>query len=140
MKSRATLLLVATVAGLGIGFWLYGIGRTMRETVNFNVTASLFGLLLSIVIPLLVLLPVLIGKKLWLREKLWPLSSLLVVFATCLLVGSFASELWILRDEARFSAEVAKTNNANPYSRPRTWPNQTCSLVFVPDKGIHGTN
>jgi len=136
MKSRK-LFLILEIVGFGIGFLLYGIGRTMRETVNFNTTASLSGLLLGVVLPLIVILPVLIAKKLWFRTVAWPGSLLLVAFVASLLVGSLVSEAWILRDEARFSAE---TTNAIPYSRPRAWPNQTCSLVFVPGKGTHGTD
>jgi hypothetical protein len=140
MKSRATLLVSAIVAGLGVGFWLYGIGRTMRENVNFDTTASLSGLLLGVGLPLVVLLPTLIVKKVWFPEKAWPMSSLLAAFAVALLAGSLASEWWILRDEARFSVEASKTNGGTPYSRSRAWPNQTCSLVFVPGKGIHATD
>lgn len=140
MKSRTTLFVLATIVGFAVGFWLYGVGRTMRETVNFNTTAFLSGLLLGVALPLIIVLPLLIAKKLWFREKVWPVSLLLVAFAVSLLVGSFASEAWILRDETRFSAETANANAATPYSRPRAWPNRTCSLVFVPGKGIHSTD
>ena len=140
MKSRTTFLVLAIVVGFVGGFWLYGVGRTMRETVNFNTTAFLSGLLLGVGLPLIVVLPLLIAKKLWFRDKVWPVSLLLVAFVASLLVGSFASEAWILRDEARFSAETTNANPATPYSRPRVWPNQTCGLVFVPGKGIHSTD
>jgi len=141
MKTRTTLLVSASVIGLAAGFWLYGIGRTMQETVNFKISAFLSGLVLGVILPLVVVLPPLLtAKKFWLREKVWPLPSWLVALAVCLLTGSLASEGWILRDEVRFAAEVAKTNGEAVYSRGRAWPNQICGLVFVPGKGIHSTD
>lgn len=139
MKSQTTVAILAIVGAFAVGFWLYGVGRTMRETVNFHASASISGLFLGVALPLAVLAPLLIAMKLWLREKPWPVSYLVVAFAASLLVGSFASECWILRDEARFSAEAANAGS-NPYSRTRAWPNQTCGLVFEPGKGIHSTD
>jgi glucan phosphoethanolaminetransferase (alkaline phosphatase superfamily) len=132
------ILALAIVVGLVVGFWFYGIGRTMRETVSFNTTASLSGLVLGCVLPLLVLIPLFVAQKLWFREKTSSVSLLLVVFTVSLLVGSFASEVWILQDETRFSVEADKSNTL--YSRPRSWPNQVCGLVFVPGEGIHSTD
>src|SRR3954452_16668495 len=134
MKLRTTVMTLASVGGFVVGFWLYGVGRTMHETVSFHTGASLSGLLLGVALPLMMIVPLLIAKKPWLREKLWPVPTLLIVVSACLLVGSLASECWLLRDEARFSAEAAKAES-NPYSRPRAWPNQTGGLVFVPGKG-----
>ena len=141
MKARIPLLVSAIVFGLATGFWLYGGARTMRETVSFDITAFLSGLAFGVVLPLVVILPPLFtAKKFWLRQKVWPVPSWFVAFAGCLLAGSLASEGWILRDEARFAAEVSKTNSDAPYSRSRAWPNQTGSLVFVPGEGIHSTD
>ena len=55
-----------------------------------------------------------------------------------LVVGSGLSEAWILRDESRFENEAARATAT--YSRPRAWPNQGCSLVFIPGKGVHSTD
>jgi hypothetical protein len=140
MKTKTTTLVFAIVVGFAVGFWLYGIGRTMRETVNFNTTALLSGLIFGVALPLAVVLLLLIAFKLCFLERWWPVCLLFVVFAVSLLGGSLASESWILWDEARFSAEVSKANGRNPYSRPRAWPNQGCSLVFVPGMGIHSTD
>jgi hypothetical protein len=141
MNARTLLLPAVIVAGLAVGFWLYGGGRTMCETVGFTVPAFLFGLLLSVILPLiLIVLPLLIAKNFWFREKAWPLSSLFMTFAVCLLIGSFASEVWILRDEAKFEDEVKHLDPETPYSRSRAWPNRTTSLVFVPNVGIHATD
>ena len=141
MKTRTLFLVSTIVIGLAAGFWLYGGARTMSATVNFDMTAFLAGLVFGFVLPLVVVLPpLLIAKKFWLRERVWPLPSWFVALAVCLLAGSLASEGWILRDEARFSAEVSKTNGSNPYNRARVWPNQTGSLVFVPGEGIHSTD
>lgn len=142
MKLRTILFVFAMVIVFAIGFWLYGIGRTMRETVAFNTTAFLSGLFLGVGLPLLVILPLLVAKIIYSHGKVLtvPFSLLVVKFTVLLLVGSIASEVWILRDEASFSAETTKGNVVASYSRPRAWPNQTCSLVFVPGKGIHSTD
>lgn len=141
MKVRTTLLVSAIVVGLAASFWLYGGARTMRETVSFDIVASVSGFVFGVLLPLVIILPpLLVAKKLWHLEKGWRVPSWFIAFAICLLVGSLASEAWILRDEAQFSAEVSKTNKEVLYSRSRTWPNQTCSLVFVPGQGIHATD
>jgi hypothetical protein len=140
MKPRATLLSLAIIVGLGLGFWLYGVGRTMCETVGFTTRASLFGLLLSVVLPRVFALSLFIAKNLWWREKVWPVTTLCIVFGVSLLVGSITSEFWILGDEKKFAAEVSRVSKDNLYSRPRAWPNQICSLVFMPGKGIHATD
>ena len=122
------------------GFYSYGGARTMAETFTFDLAASLYGLLLGVVIPVLFVGPIAAGKKLWGREKLWPPSALFLLFASSLLVGSLISECWILMDEARFAGEVSRSAGTNLFSRPRAWPNELCSLVFVPGKGIHSTD
>lgn len=139
MKSRTAFIILGITVGFPVGFWLYGIGRTMRETVNFNTMASLSGLALSILLPLVAFLPFVIGYRLWPREGKWLISPMLV-WAVCLLLGSVASECWILRDETQFAAEVSQTQGSNSYSRPRCWPNKGCSLVFQPGKAIHSTD
>jgi hypothetical protein len=139
MTWRKGFLISAVLLGLGEGFWCYGGGRTMIETFNFNVKASLVGLALVYLIPLLILPILLSAKKLWLPGREWPISSWLTIFAVCLLVGSMISEVCILWDEARFSGEVAQ-RNGNLYGRSRAWPNQGCSLVFMPGRGMHSTD
>jgi hypothetical protein len=111
----------------------------MSETFHFNMRASVFGLTLVVAVPLLILPILLSAKKLWLPGRSWAASSWLAVLGMSLLVGSLISEMWILRDEARFSAEAAQANG-NRYSRARAWPNQGCSLVFMPGRGIHSTD
>lgn len=112
----------------------------MRETVGFDVAAFGFGLLTGVGLPLFIILPFLVFKTIRLREKIRPTPWLIAVLAANLLIGSLISEWWILRDETQFSEEVSKADGQNPYSRARAWPNQSCSLVFVPGKGIHATD
>ena len=141
MKARTVLLVLATFIGLAAGFWLYGGARTMQETVGLDISAFLVGLFLSFILPLLVVLPpVITAKKFWLREKVWSWPAWVVAFALSLFAGSLASEAWILADEARFAAEVPKRNSEAIYHRARAWPNQNCSLLFVPGAGIHSTD
>lgn len=131
--------MLAILIGFVVGFWLYGVARTMRETVGFNATASLSGLFLGVVFPLMLGVVLYIANKVWGARKVRPIS-LLVAFVICLLVGSFTSEWWMLRDEAFFSTELTKIGPDISYTRSRAWPNQTCSLVFTPGKGIHSTD
>lgn len=139
MKSRS-LLALAIVIGFSVGFWLYSVGRTMRETVSFDSAALCFGLLLGVVLPSVVVLPLLLARTVWPNLKLWTPPSAFVALGLALLVGSLLSEWWILRDERKFSDEASKASLNSPYSRPRAWPNGTCSLVFIPGKGIHATD
>jgi hypothetical protein len=55
-----------------------------------------------------------------------------------LVLGSVASELWILSDERRFATEVGTANEVR--GRPRAWPNGTASLVYLPGEGVHATD
>ena len=141
MKARTILVVLAAVVGLVTGFWLYGMARTMQETVGLDISAFLLALFLSFILPLLVVLPpVITAKKSWLCEKVWTWPVWVIVFALSLFAGSVASEAWILRDEARFGAELSKRNSEALYSRARAWPNSAGSLVFVPGGGIHSTD
>jgi len=138
VKFQRSLFIFTTAVGLIIGFWFYGVGRTMRETVHFNLTAVSSGMLLGMILPLAAILPLLIVKRLWFRDTTWAASSLFISLLVSLFIGCFLSEAWMLRDETRFTVEASKVDSI--YSRPRAWPNQTCSLVFIPGKGIHSTD
>jgi hypothetical protein len=138
MKWKKTRMAFSGAFGLSVGFWLYGIGRTMRETVQFNTVASLAGLLVGAVFPIVFFVVLVVVTRLLRGERVSLAVPLVVGFATCVLLGNFISECWILRDETLFSIEAKKTNG--PYSRPRVWPNQTCALIFEPEKGIHSTD
>ena len=127
-------------AGFLIGFWLYGIGRTMCETFSFDLRASLLGLLLGLIVPLAIAVPVLLLRNLLSERKIlaasWPMMALGIALA----LGVLASEAWILHDESEFSAEVSKRGTGNPYARARAWPNGVCTLVYVPGSGMHATD
>jgi hypothetical protein len=111
----------------------------MTETFNFNMRAALFGLVLVFTVPLLILPTLLSAKRLWLARKERAVSTWLGVLGVSLLAGCLISETCVLRDEARFSTEIAK-ENGNRYSRARAWPNQGCSQVFLPGRGIQSTD
>jgi hypothetical protein len=139
MKLRG-LLALAIFIGFSVGFWLYSVGRTMRETVSFDSAALCFGLLLGVILPSVAVLPLLLARTVWPKLKLWTPPWAFVALGLALLVGSVLAEWWILRDERRFSDEVSKASLNSPYSRPRAWPNGTSTLVFIPGKGIHATD
>ncbi len=126
--------------GLALGFWSYGGGRTLCETVGFDVRASVWGLLTGVGLPLFIILPVIFFKPIWSGGKIRPAFCLAALIVANLLIGSLISEWWILRDETRFAEEVSKTDGQSLYSRTRAWPNQSCGLVFMPGKGIHATD
>lgn len=140
MKSRKIVLAIAIAIGFVVGFWFYGMGRTMRETVSFNITASLCGLFLVVFFSLIGVLTVILVKGIVFAGKKWPMTSLFAAFIIALLIGSLISEASLLQDEARFAAEVSKANPQTIYSRARAWPNGDCSLIFIPGKGIHSTD
>lgn len=136
-SSRAVVA-VAAIVGVAGGFWLYGMGRTMHETVFFSSAATVSGLLFGFALPFaLVSAGVLVAENLRASEKRHR-RAILIGLGASLLIGSVASEGWILRDEAAFSAEVRSVSST--YSRSRAWPNKGCTLVFIPGKGIHSTD
>jgi len=138
IKSVRTVgICLISVLMFALGFWLYGGGRTLRETVGLDIKASFSGLFLGFLLPMVAALTILATSRIWF-PKMRPLICLSVALAVALLLGSFASEFWILRDEARFTREA--NGRGNIYSRDRAWPNQDCSLVFIPGRGTHSTD
>lgn len=123
-----------------ISFWLYGIGRTMRETFYLNAVALFSGLFLGFAIPITLLLVLIIAFKFISGEKLSKYYFIVYTFLFITLAGCGISELWILCDEINFNTEVSKMNTKDSYSRPRVWPNQTASLIFDPDSGFHSND
>lgn len=140
MKWKALSLVLAAIAGCVVGFWIYGAGRTMRETVGFDIGSFGCGVLLALGLPYVLVALFLIVRQLRPSPTVGCPPSLLIVLSLALLAGSLLSEWWILRDETQFSTEVSKTAQSKIYSRPRAWPNSGCSLVFVPGEGIHATD
>lgn len=113
----------------------------MQENVTFDLITFLLSISFSVVLPLLIVfVPLTIAKLCWFKANIVPLPSWFAAFGTSLLLASFTSEIWILRDESKFAKEVAEKNPKAPYSRSRGWPNESGSLVFVPGKGIHSTD
>ena len=138
MKAGTLPRFAAISIGLAVGFWFYASARNLSETVNFDVTTFLTSLLVSVVVPLVLASTIVSAYCLWRRAKDWPPPRTLVLFAFSLLLGSLAAEGWMLQDEALFEREVSSLDSK--YSRARAWPNQTGSLVFVPGRGINGTD
>ena len=126
-------LAVTAIVAFSLAFWLYGIGRTMSETVTFTTSGVLSGMLLSCFLPLLLILPMIRALR-----DVRATAKLAALIATVLLAGSVASEVAILEDEHRFSMEATRATGV--YSRPRAWPNGAGSLVWVPGRGIHATD
>jgi uncharacterized membrane protein YbhN (UPF0104 family) len=119
--------------GFAVAFWLYGIGRTIHETVGINAAATFSGLAFGVCLPSVILVLVLVVRRSF-RKRRWAVALLIL----CLLLGSLLSELSILHDEQSFRVEAGAVNSV--YSRARAWPNDGCTLVFVPGKGVHATD
>jgi hypothetical protein len=133
MNWRNCGLVLTTIVAFSLAFWLYGIGRTMRETVTFTASGWVFGMLLSFFLPLLLILPMIRALR-----DVRATAKLAALIGAALLAGSVTSEVAILQDEHRFSMEAARATGV--YSRPRAWPNGAGSLVWVPGQGIHATD
>lgn len=122
---------VAFIAGVAVAFWLYGIGRTMAETVGVSWHGTLCGALLGFVAPFGAVILIALARRSRQRRLTRALTLAFVL-------GSVSSELWILHDERRFASEVTTAGEIR--SRPRAWPNGSASLVYLPGKGIHATD
>lgn len=120
-------------------FLIYGVGRTMCETVGFSGRAPISGFALAS----LLLIPILTAEFVAIRhseQRALLARSALFILSSSLLFGCLVSELWILHDEKQFASEVSAILPQRIYSRPRAWPNGVCALVFVPGQGIHATD
>lgn len=141
MKTRIAILFAA-LAGATFGFWSYGMARTMLETIGFNVRPFLAGVFFAVAGPFMLVAPlVLFVRESPLYPKVWKTPSRCFAgLVAGLFAGSLVSEAAILVDESRFSSEVAHLGGERIYSRARAWPNEICSLVFIPGEGIHSTD
>jgi hypothetical protein len=123
------------ILGAASCFWLYGIGRTLKETVGFNLDASIVGLIIAVLpFTLLIALILITNNSRWLTVRASKF------FGVALLAGSLSSELWLIHDERMFVNEITSNSNSTPHSRARAWPNTSCSLVFLPENGVHATD
>lgn len=141
MKLRIALAMATTVFTCPIAFWLYGGARTMCETVGFSTRALIIGLLFGAVFPAVTASFVLfVVRSFWPRLRSTSLLSITLGIGIGVVIGSILSECWILVDESKFASEVREVAPGLPYARPRAWPNQIGSLVYVPGKGVHATD
>src|SRR5438045_6397117 len=56
VKRSRTLLIISSLPIFAAGFWFYGAGRTMAETVNFTPDGFLCGFLFGALLPLTAIL------------------------------------------------------------------------------------
>ena len=129
MRIKGVVFIGAVIACVAVAFWLYGIGRTMAETVGVSWRGTASGALLGFAAPCAIVILIAFAR----RER-----RLMTALTLALVVGSLVSELWIVRDEQRFASEVATASEIR--SRPRAWPNGSASLVYLPGKGVHATD
>jgi hypothetical protein len=122
---------VAFIVCVAAAFWLYGIGRTMAETVGVSWHGTLCGALLGFVSPFGVVILIALVRR---GRNRWLVTALTLAFV----LGDVSSELWILHEERRFASEMTIVREIR--SRPRGWPNGSASLVYLPGKGIHATD
>lgn len=113
----------------------------MCETVHFNFKVHAIGLLNGLVFPMLIIAPaLLLAKIIWSEWKPMTFRLLVMSAGAGLLCGCVLSECWIQVDETMFDSEISKAAVGMPYTRPRAWPNQGCSLVYIPGSGVHATD
>ncbi len=78
------------------------------------------------------------------RNRAFRGQAISAFIAIVVTFGSWVgSELWILRDERAFIADVdarLKIGGLGLYGRSRAWPNKMSSLVYSPNLGIHATD
>lgn len=129
MRIKDVAFVGAFIACVAVAFWLYGVGRTMAETVGVSWRGTASGAVLGFAAPSIIVILIALAR----RER-----RLMTLLTLALVVGSAVSELWILNDERRFASEIAAAREIR--SRPRAWPNGTASLVYLPGKGVHATD
>lgn len=118
-------------------FVVYGDGRTMAESVGFSLGVSAGALLMLAIVALPVLVG--LGVAAWLLVPGGLSRAVYAAIAAGVLLGSGASEVAILADEAQFAAEVERDPSTN-HARDRSWPNRGASLVYVVGRGTHATD
>ncbi len=121
------------IATCCMSFILYGIGRTMSETIGFSARASASGILLVLI---LLLTPfTLVIFVLYCRNKITNPRVIILRLFMAALLGSILSEQHILADELRFTKEAVASGQSR-YSRDRRWPNGTTSLLYSGERGF----
>jgi hypothetical protein len=127
MMTKRVACVAALIACFAAAFWLYGIGRTMAETVGASWRGTASGAALGFAAPSVIVILIVLAR----RDR----RSSMTVLTLAFVLGSVVSELWILNDEHRFASEIATADEIR--SRPRAWPNGSASLVYLPGEGVH---
>jgi hypothetical protein len=136
---RLVLAIIVALAVGGLSFYVYGAVRTMQE----NIGLAARPLLVSAAFPLVILaaaVAIVMAARSFTSGRPAISKRTIVLFAGGWLLGCSASEACILNDERAFAHELSLRPRTESYSRPRTWPNEACSLVFIPGRGIHATD
>lgn len=130
------LRILAGIATFCVCFFVYGGGRTMSEEVGFSIHGMGFGLLLSglALIPILV-----VWALLCLRRKSKHSVPILLMLILVAFTGCVVGELQTLADEVRFAKEAINAKTPT-YSRPRQWPHSAAGLVYSADRGFWATD
>ena len=141
MKRHGAIALGTMGFACPLAFWFYGAGRTMYETVGLNIRAMAAGSFIGVICPTLMTISALfVLRRFWTNLKPMTLLSIILGLGIGLSIGSILSEGWILVDESKFASEVHESTSEQGYGRARSWPNEGCSLVYVPGRGIHATD
>ena len=140
-KARIAFAMATMVLACPPAFWLYGEVRTMCETIGLNTRSIFASILLGMVYPALMTISALfVVGRFWSRMKASSLLSIILGMGMGLVTGGILSECWILADERTFASEIQQNGSGEHYGRARVWPNEGCSLVYIPGKGVHATD
>jgi|GEM_PF-1816539 len=135
-KSIYLFLLYGCIAF--ISFHQYGVGRTFVEAVGLTAKGFTAGLLFGFGVPLLILLPLIALLKYLYTWDWRKTKRLLAVSCVFLCAGCVIAEIYVSHDESQFLQLTTDTHTL--ISRDRAWPNQSSSLVYIPNQGAHATD
>jgi len=137
--TRYALAVLVALTLAGLSFYAYGALRTMQENVGLSARPVVVSAACPLVLLAISVATVLAARS-FASDRLAISKRMIALLAGCWLLGCATSEVWILADERSFAHELSLRPPTELYSRARNWPNQDCSLVYIPQQGIRATD
>lgn len=111
----------------------------MVEHVGLALPGVLYGLLITLIFIAIVWVASFVMFKL--LSKL--LKPPLVLMAFSVIIGALIAEITVLNDEVAFFREAesaSRLRGDETFSRPRTWPHSSGSLLWAKERGVWSTD